>query len=190
MFLYRDRKTPRKPEWQPERQPRRPEDRERDLSRVLPGEGDSVDPYDYYVEGNPIDRAPPARAADLQPAKGEPRYTAIPKSLGHDQHCAFEPDPRVIARARRVSKQWFKLTPKQRHRLWQAYTLLDYGVDWGTEAEHRAFRRAGFPEKGPSDAEMLLKVLGGYFSDERRDPEAAALLAQLTPLLREVHDAA
>lgn len=181
MELYRDRKTPRRAAWKPDRKPRRPEDRDRDLAQIMPGEANSIDPNDYFVEGNPIERSPRARASDMRRCKPEPVYTAIPKSLGEASLGVFEPDIRNVDRARRVARAWFKLSTAQRQRLWLAY-LAD--IDWGTELEHRAFR------KGLAN-EDLIELLAGQFRDRGPRPsELMTLMDQLLPLIREAHDAA
>jgi hypothetical protein len=127
--------------WQPEPKP----DQER--KRRLPGEGEVIDPRDFFVD------ARRARREDMRRPKTESQFTAIPTTVGHSEPVAADPDLNAAARARRIARAWAKLTAAQRHKLWLAYVG---GITWGTEAEHRAFRLAS-----AADAEALIKELAG-----------------------------
>jgi hypothetical protein len=161
------------------RKPLKPR-RHRTAVRPLPSEADSIDPRDYFVEGDAIEGAPPAR---MSKPGSEPSYTAVPRSLGHEAPAVFEPNYRDIQRARRVSIAWFKLTPEQQDRLYIAYM---YQAHEGSEGEHRAYRLAV-----AAGAEAVLKALAGYFG-----PHTAPLTgienikATLYPALLEANHAA
>lgn len=96
-----------------------------DPKRLLPGEGDEIDPADWFVDGHPIDgleRMPQARKEKRD------RGFSVPEQIVHRQHkqdLAREAEDRLVAAAEAKVKAGRRVLPPDEFEVFAAFLFKE-----------------------------------------------------------------